>query len=137
MINYLKALIIMFQAHKGQKDKAGRTYIFHPLKVSFGVKTKNAKIVALLHDVLEDSNYTIEDLDFLTEEQKHSLVLLTHKKNESYFDYIEKIKSDDIAKQVKLSDLKHNSNLKRLKNPTEKDLDRVKKYKKAMEILSS
>ena len=102
-----------------------------------GVKTKDAKIVALLHDVLEDSNYTIEDLDFLTEEQKHSLVLLTHKKNEPYFDYIEKIKSDDIAKQVKLSDLKHSSNLKRLKNPTENDLHRVEKYKKAMEILSN
>ena len=69
MINYIKALIIMFQAHKGQKDKAGRVYIFHPLAVSFGVKTKDAKIVALLHDVLEDSNYTIEDLDFLTEKQ--------------------------------------------------------------------
>ena len=55
MINYLKALIIMFKAHKGQKDKAGKTYIFHPLKVSFGVKTKDAKIIALLHDVLEDS----------------------------------------------------------------------------------
>ncbi|EJP21813.1 HD domain protein [Peptostreptococcaceae bacterium AS15] len=135
MINYIKALIIMFQAHKGQKDKAGRVYIFHPLAVSFGVKTKDAKIVALLHDVLEDSNYTIKDLDFLTEEQKHSLVLLTHKKNESYFNYIEKIKSNDIAKQVKLSDLKHNSNLKRLKNITEEDLERVKKYKKAMEIL--
>ena len=125
----------MFQAHKGQKDKAGRVYIFHPLAVSFGVKTKDAKIVALLHDVLEDSNYTIEDLNFLTEKQKCSLDLLTHKKDESYFDYIEKIKSDDIAKQVKLSDLKHNSNLKRLKNITEEDLERVKKYKKAMEIL--
>ncbi len=135
MINYIKALIIMFQAHKGQKDKAGRVYIFHPLAVSFGVKTKDAKIVALLHDVLEDSNYTIEDLNFLTEKQKCSLDLLTHKKDESYFDYIEKIKSDDIAKQVKLSDLKHNSNLKRLKNITEEDLERVKKYKKAMEIL--
>ena len=136
MINYLKALIIMFQAHKGQKDKAGKTYIFHPLKVSFGVKTKDAKIIALLHDVLEDSNYTIEDLDFLTEKQKYSLNLLTHKKDESYFDYIEKIRDDDIAKEVKLSDLKHNSNLKRLKNITEKDLERVEKYKKAIEILS-
>ena len=136
MINYIKALIIMFQAHKGQKDKAGKTYIFHPLKVYFGVKTKDAKIIALLHDVLEDSNYTIEDLDFLTEKQKYSLNLLTHKKDESYFDYIEKIRDDDIAKEVKLSDLKHNSNLKRLKNITEKDLERVEKYKKAIEILS-
>jgi len=136
MINYLKALIIMFKAHKGQKDKAGKAYIFHPLKVSFGVKTKDAKIVALLHDVIEDSNYTIEDLNFLTEKQKYSLDLLTHKKDESYFDYIEKIKHNDIAKEVKLSDLKHNSNLKRLKNITEKDLERVEKYKKAIEILS-
>lgn len=135
MINYIKALIIMFKAHKGQKDKAGRAYIFHPLKVSFEVKTQDAKIVALLHDVLEDSNYTIEDLDFLTEKQKYSLNLLSHKKYEPYFDYIEKIKHNGIAKEVKLSDLRHNSNLKRLKNITEKDLERVKKYKKAIEIL--
>lgn len=137
MINYIKALIIMFKAHKRQKDKAGKIYIFHPLKVSFGVKTKDDKIVALLHDVIEDSNYTIEDLDFLTEKQKYSLNLLSHKKDEPYFDYIEKIKDDDIAKQVKLSDLKHNSNLKRLKNITEKDLERIEKYKKAIEILSN
>lgn len=135
MINYIKALIIMFKAHKGQKDKAGRAYIFHPLKISFEVKTQDAKIVALLHDVLEDSNYTIDDLDFLTEKQKYSLNLLSHKKDEPYFDYIEKIKSNDIAKEVKLSDIRHNSNLKRLKNTTKKDFERVEKYKKAMEIL--
>ena len=135
MINYFKAIIIMIKAHRGQKDKAGKAYIFHPINVFFGVKTKDAKIVALLHDVIEDSNYTIDDLDFLSEKQRHSFDLLTHKDDEPYYDYIEKIKSNDIAKEVKLSDLRHNSNLKRLKKPTKKDLERIIKYKKAMEIL--
>ena len=137
MTNYFKAIIIMIKAHRGQKDKAGKPYIFHPINVFFGVKTKDAKIVALLHDVIEDSNYIIDDLDFLTENQKHSLILLTHNDDEQYFDYIEKIKSNDIAKEVKLSDLRHNSNLKRLKNTTKKDLERIIKYKKAIEILNN
>lgn len=137
MINYFKAIIIMIKAHLRQKDKAGKAYIFHPINVFFGVKTKDAKIVALLHDVIEDSNYIIDDLDFLTENQKHSLILLKHNDDEPYFDYIEKIKSNDIAKEVKLSDLRHNSNLKRLKNTTKKDLERIIKYKKAIEILNN
>ena len=127
----------MLKVHSRQKDKAGKLYIFHPLNVSFGVKSKDAKIVALLHDVIEDSEYTINYLDFLSDKQKQSLRLLTHRKEEPYFQYINRIKSNDIAKEVKLSDLMHNSNLSRLKVITEKDIKRNEKYKRAIELLKS
>lgn len=123
-------------AHKGQKDKAGKPYIFHPLNVSFGVKQTDAKIVALLHDVVEDSDISIESLDFLTNEQREALKLLTHHKSVPYFEYIKMLKENQIAKAVKLSDLRHNSNLKRLKTVSEKDKERLEKYKRAKEILT-
>lgn len=135
MLTLIKAFIIMLKAHKGQKDKGGKPYIFHPINVMLGVKTFDAKVVALLHDVIEDSEYTIDDVGFLTDRQKNALLLLTHSDEESYFDYIEKIKANNIAKEVKLSDLKQNSNLKRLKNITIKDLKRKEKYKKAIQLL--
>ncbi len=132
----LKAFLIMLKAHKGQKDKSGKPYIFHPINVMFGVKGMDCKVVALLHDVLEDSDkYTLKDFDFLDQEQKEALSLLTHSKNEPYFEYVRRIKTNRIAREVKKSDLRHNSNLKRLKKITEKDIKRVEKYKKAKQIL--
>ncbi|MEB3025616.1 MULTISPECIES: GTP pyrophosphokinase [unclassified Parvimonas] len=128
----------MLRAHIWQKDKAGRCYIFHPLNVALGVKGVRAKTVALLHDVLEDSDlYSIEDFKFLDKEQMKAILLLTHNSDEDYFNYIDKIKTNKIASVVKLSDLRHNSNLKRLKTITEKDISRREKYLKAIEILSN
>ncbi|MDO4794230.1 MAG: GTP pyrophosphokinase [Filifactor alocis] len=132
---YLKALRIAYKAHRGQKDKAGRPYILHPLRVSLGVKGREAKMVALLHDVIEDSEIGMEELDFLNDRQKKALLLLTHRKGEDYFNYIERIKADEIARKVKISDLKHNSDLKRLKTVTEKDRKRREKYLQAISIL--
>ncbi len=137
MLKYIKALVIAIRAHKGQKDKAGKPYIMHPIRVAFGVKGLDCKVVALLHDVLEDSKlYTIDDFRFLNSEQKDALLLLTHEKNEPYFDYIDKIKQNRIARAVKISDLKQNSNLNRLKQITDKDIIRCDKYKKAIMILN-
>ena len=128
----------MLRAHIKQKDKAGRCYIFHPINVALGVKGIRAKTVALLHDVIEDSDlYCIEDFSFLDDEQLEAIKLLTHSDGEEYFTYINKVKTNKIAKAVKLSDLRHNSNLKRLKNITEKDLERRTKYLKAIEILGN
>ena len=128
----------MLRAHIGQKDKAGKCYIFHPINVALGVKGIRAKTVALLHDVLEDSDlYSFKDFSFLDEEQMDAILLLTHTEKVNYFDYINRIKTNKIALAVKLSDLKHNSNLKRLKTITEKDISRRNKYLKAMEILEN
>ena len=135
MLTYLKALRIAAKAHRGQKDKAGKAYLWHPVKVSQGVHTKEAKVVALLHDVLEDSDYTIEALDFLSFNQKQALLLLTHDKGESYLDYVARIKGHPLAREVKLSDLKQNSDSRRLKVVTKKDEERRRKYRKAIEIL--
>lgn len=137
MLKLVKAFFIMMKAHRGQKDKAGKPYYRHPLKVAIGVKGLKAKTVALLHDVIEDNKkYSIDLFDFLDSEQKEALLLLTHDKTDGYFSYINRIKSNRIAKSVKVKDLEHNSNLRRLKEITQKDIERVEKYKRAMLILS-
>ena len=137
MINYIKAFIIMLKAHWKQRDKGNHLYIFHPIRVSRKCKSKSAKLVALLHDVIEDNpNYSIEDFTFLDEEEKEALSLLTHSKDVAYFDYINNVKSNKIAREVKLSDLKDNSNLNRLLTVTDKDIKRLEKYKLAQSILA-
>lgn len=137
MINYIKAFIIMLKAHWKQRDKGNHLYIFHPIRVSRKCKSKSAKLVALLHDVIEDNpNYSISDFKFLNEEEKEALELLTHSKNVAYFDYINEVKSNKIAREVKLSDLKDNSNLNRLSTVTDKDIKRLEKYKLAQNILT-
>ena len=136
MLRLFKAFFIMLRAHINQKDKAGRCYIFHPINVALGVNGVRAKTVALLHDVLEDSDLcSIKDFSFLDEEQMETILLLTHSANEEYFNYINKVKTNKIALAVKLADLRHNSNLKRLKTITERDINRRNKYLKAIEIL--
>ncbi len=136
MLRLFKAFFMMLRAHINQKDKAGRCYIFHPINVALGVKGIRTKTVALLHDVLEDSDlYSIKDFSFLDEEQMEGILLLTHNTDEEYFDYINRVKTNKIALAVKLSDLRHNSNLKRLKTITERDINRRNKYLKAIEIL--
>lgn len=138
MISYIKALIIAAAAHWGQKDKGGHLYFFHPFRVSRGVKNPRVKIVALLHDVLEDSGrFNLSDFNFLDDEQKEALCLLTHNKAVDYFDYIKQIKENKIAREVKLSDLKDNMNLTRLSEVTDQDIKRYKKYQKAKTYLAS
>lgn len=130
------AFIIALRAHKGKKDKAGRAYILHPINVMRGVRGYKTKIVALLHDVVEDSNYTLEKLSkYFDEDIIVSLNLLTKKSGIDYKTYIRNIKLNKLARQVKIADLKHNMNLHRLKKVTKSDLDRVKKYKKSLEAL--
>ena len=137
MINI--ALSIAKKAHAGQVDKAGIDYIQHPLYVASQVKTEQEKAVALLHDVLEDSDITAADLLAygLSNEVVAAVQTLTKKKGQSYQDYLEKVKSNDLARVVKLADLKHNSDLSRLKSVSDTDRERVKKYKNAIRYLST
>ena len=131
------ALSIAKKAHKGQYDKAGVDYIEHPLFVASLVDTQEEKAVALLHDVLEDSPYTAEKLILagLPETVVSAVQILTKKKGQAYQQYLELVKSSPIARRVKLADLKHNSDLSRLATVTEKDLERLEKYKKAIDYL--
>ena len=131
------ALSIAKKAHKGQYDKAGVDYIEHPLFVASQVDTQEEKAVALLHDVLEDSPYTAEELKLagLPETVVTAVQVLTKKKGQDYQLYLELVKSNPIARRVKLADLKHNSDLSRLTTITEKDRERLEKYKKAIDYL--
>lgn len=138
MLLYQQALAIAKDAHKGQVDKAGVDYIQHPLFVASLVEGELAKTVALLHDVVEDSDWTLEDLrkEGLPEEVVQAVGILTKKRNENYEEYILRVKQNPLARQVKLADLKHNSDLSRLANVTDRDRKRVAKYQKAISFLS-
>ena len=139
MMNKLElAYAIALVAHKGQVDKAGVDYINHPLTVSINCKNEKEKIVALLHDVLEDTKVTKEDLLlFFCDEIVDAICLLTHNENDTYVDYLTKIKDNPLARAVKIQDLKHNMDLSRLANPTKKDYERIKnKYEPALKFLT-
>ena len=128
-------------AHHGQVDKAGVDYINHPLNVAANVgENPSAIIVALLHDVSEDTPLTIDALKKkipLTDDEAKALELLTHDDTTLYLEYVAKVKSNELAAKVKVADLNHNSDLKRIKNPTPKDFARVEKYKAALELLDA
>ena len=126
-------------AHGGQVDKAGVEYINHPLTVATNVgENVSAIIVALLHDVAEDTPLTLDELRKkipLTADEFDALKLLTHDENTPYLDYVAQIKLNELARRVKVADLRHNSDLSRIKNPSPKDFARVEKYSAALKIL--
>ena len=128
------ALSIARKAHEGQLDKAGVDYIEHPIYVASQVDTEEEKAVALLHDVIEDSPVSAEELlqAGLPETVVTAVQVLTKKKEQDYQTYLETVKKNPLARVVKLADLKHNSDLSRLSSITEKDRERLKKYKKLL-----
>ena len=132
-----KAIKIAFDAHMGQVDKAGVPYILHPIHLAEQMETEEECIVALLHDTVEDTDVTFEQLEKeFSKTVIDALKLLTHDKNVEYMEYVKKIKDNPIARKVKLADLYHNSDLTRLLEVTPKDLKRIEKYKKAINFLS-
>lgn len=133
-----KAMKLCYAAHKDQVDKSGLPYVFHPFHLAEQMTTEETTIVALLHDVVEDTNYTLKDFAALGFPQIviDALALLTHDDRVPYLDYVAAIKHNSIATAVKLEDLKHNSDLSRLDTVDKKALDRVLKYKKAIRILT-
>lgn len=134
-----KALKLCFEAHKEQSDKSGMPYVFHPFHLAEQMKDEETTIVALLHDVVEDSDVTIDDLKKMGFSQNvvEAIALMTHDPDIEYMDYVAKIKENPIAKAVKLADLKHNSDMKRLDTVTKWDRERAAKYKKAIKLLKS
>ncbi|EET59198.1 HD domain protein [Marvinbryantia formatexigens DSM 14469] len=130
---------IAVHAHAGQVDKGGNPYISHPLAVAAGVEGYELKIVALLHDVLEDSSVTAEDLlnEGFPPELVEAIRVLTHTKNDSltYREYIYLVKKNPIARAVKISDITHNLDLSRIPNPSARDYKRCRKYQKALAYL--
>ena len=132
-----KSLYISYNAHKNQVDKSGMPYVFHPFHLAEQMDDEYSVCVALLHDVVEDTDITIEDLrvEGFPKEIINAIEMMTHNDSVPYLDYVKIIKNNPIARKVKLADLKHNSDLSRLDKIDDKALERVEKYKKAIGIL--
>jgi (p)ppGpp synthase/HD superfamily hydrolase len=132
-----KAIEIALRAHGGQKQKDGSPYILHPLRVMGRVWRDEERMAAVLHDVVEDSDVTLEELRAagFPENVLHTVELLTHEEGVSYEDYVERLKGDPMARRIKLADLEDNSDIRRLSGIEEKDLERLRKYHRAWQIL--
>ena len=132
------ALKLCFEAHKNQTDKSGMPYVFHPFHLAEQMKDEATTIAALLHDVIEDTDYTMADLEKMgfPANVLEALELLTHNDDTPYMEYVAKIKDNPIAKAVKLVDLEHNSDLSRLDFVDEKALKRREKYRQAICLLN-
>ena len=133
------AVKVATKAHKGQVDKGGNPYIHHPEAVAESLTSTESKIVAYLHDVCEDTSITLDDLMNMgfTYRIVNSVRLLTKTDKLTYEQYLNRLRYDYAAREVKIADLKHNMDLSRIPEPTEKDYARIEKYKKAVSFLES
>ena len=133
-----KALKLCFEAHKDQTDKTGLPYVFHPFHLAEQMTDEYTTVTALLHDVVEDTDYTLNDLKEMgyPDEVIQALSLLTHDDGSEYMDYVKRLKNNSIARAVKLADLKHNSDLSRYDTIDNQAIKRTAKYQQAIEILS-
>ena len=134
-----RAMLLALDAHKGQYDKGGLPYIMHPLHVAESMETEDECVVALLHDVLEDTETTVLDLQEwgITDRQIEALKLLCHDESVPYLEYVQKLRSNPIAVKVKIADLRHNADLTRLTEASEEDRKRAEKYKQALQLLQA
>ena len=135
----IRAMQIAYEAHHGQADKAGVPYIFHPLHLAETMEDEISCCVAILHDTVEDTHITLEDLAAeFPPEVVEAVRLLTHEEGSDYFDYVRRLRSNPFAKNVKLADLAHNSDATRFTGvevPKEKIGYFRDKYTKAKAIL--
>ncbi len=133
-----KALRISFEAHKNQVDKSGMPYVYHPFHLAEQMEDEYSVCVALLHDVVEDTDYTLTDLieAGFPAPVTDAIALMTHDDAVPYMDYVKKLRNDPIARAVKLADLRHNSDLSRLDVIDDRALERAEKYKEAIMLLA-
>lgn len=124
-------------AHAGQADKGGNPYINHPVAVAEALATEDTQVVALLHDVVEDTPVSLQNLreQGFSERVVKAVDCLTKRDGEPLEAYLERVKQDPLAVTVKLADLTHNSDLRRISSPTEKDYARVERYQREIEFL--
>ena len=135
-----KAIYVALRVHEGQTDRYGRPYILHPLHVMTQMDTETEMAAAVLHDVVEDSDVTPDDLraEGFTADVVEVVRLLTHDKEKlSYEAYVRRLKPHPIARKIKLADLAHNMDIRRMDKVQEKDRERLEKYRNAWEILTT
>lgn len=132
-----KAMKLCFEAHKDQVDKSGLPYVFHPFHLAEEMQDEESTVAALLHDVAEDTDLSLEEIAEygFGKEVMAALALLTHGDDVPYMEYVAAIKQNPIARAVKLADLKHNSDLSRLDEISPKALERREKYLQAIALL--
>src|SRR5262245_39239988 len=128
-----RAVEIAAQAHHGQRDKSGAPYLLHPLRMMMRMESETEMMAAVLHDVVEDSAWTLAQLraEGFSDEVLDAVDCLTHREGEGYEAFVKRVKTNAIARRVKLADLEDNMNLKRLSEVTTKDLARLEKYHRA------
>ena len=129
-----RAIAIAAAAHAGQLDKGGAPYILHPLKVMLRMTTLEERIVAVLHDVVEDCDISLDDLrkEGFSEEVLTAIQSVTKVPGESYEDFVERAAQNPIGRVVKLADLEENSDISRIASPSWEDLERIEKYRRAI-----
>lgn len=134
-----KALQLAVKGHKGQTDRAGVPYVFHPIRIMCRMETEDQKIVALLHDLVEDTDYTLEDLkkEGFPERIVRAVDCLTKREDEAYQELVNRAKKNPIAIHVKIGDLEDNMDVRRNPKLTPKALERFKKYRSAWEELTA
>ncbi|WP_306753081.1 phosphohydrolase [Paracoccus actinidiae] len=132
-----RAIEIAAGAHRGQRDKAGEPFILHPLRVMNACSTRTEQIVAVLHDLVEDSELTLEDLrrEGLSEDLVAAVDAMTRRKGETYVDFVDRTARNPIARTAKIADLRDNLDMTRLANPTQSDVQRSQKYVEALRAL--
>jgi len=133
-----KAIGIALEAHRGQTDRGGHPYILHPLRLMTRMRTDEARIVAVLHDVVEDSDWTLEKLRAagFSEEVVSGVDALTKRQGETYDEQVSRAAAHPLAREVKLADLEDNMDLRRQGEVTEKDLPRLNKYRRGWERIA-
>ena len=139
-MNIERAIQIAVAAHAGIKDKGGKPYILHPIKVMMRVETEEEQIVAILHDVVEDTDWTFDALrnEGFSETVIEALETVTRQsEDEDYEDFIKRSLRNDIGRKVKIADLLENLDVNRIGELSEKDIKRINKYKKALQTLKT
>ena len=136
-----KAMKLAYDAHHGQLDKSGVPYIFHPFHLAEQMNDEYTTCAALLHDVVEDTDVTLKELEAIfPSEVTEAVKLLTHSKNTDYFEYVREIGTNRIAKAIKLADLRHNSDMSRLGGTelaeSAETAKRLEKYAAAIKLLT-
>lgn len=132
-----RAIEIAAKAHAGQVDKAGQPYVLHPLRMMLAVATPEARVAAVLHDVVEDTAVTLDELraEGFPASVLEAVEALTKRDGEDYEAFIRRVAPNPIAREVKLADLRDNSDLSRIAEPTERDRERIRKYQRAIAYL--
>lgn len=131
------AIRIAAEVHEGQLDKAGQPYILHVLRVMFACQSPDAQVAGALHDVVEDSNWTLDDLrrEGFSATVVDIVDALTRREGEDYFDFARRAASTPLGREVKRADLLDNMDLRRIADPTDKDWDRLKRYRRALDMV--